>query len=86
MTYDHWKTTDPADEWLESCPQSDDELVRPLHWVMPYTKRWFRHADGSVQALRPGDLFTDFKAIFGVYWDCYDPTNVDDEDEDYLPF
>jgi hypothetical protein len=25
MSYDHWKTTNPDDEWLGSAPQSDDE-------------------------------------------------------------
>jgi len=26
MSYDHWKTTNPADEWLGSCPQEGDRL------------------------------------------------------------
>jgi len=26
MSYDSWKTTDPADELLGSCPQSGDRL------------------------------------------------------------
>lgn len=25
MSYDHWKTTNPDDQWLESCPQSDED-------------------------------------------------------------
>lgn len=25
MTYDHWKTTDPADEWLGPDPEAEEE-------------------------------------------------------------
>lgn len=25
MTYDHWKTTDPADEWLGPEPEAEEE-------------------------------------------------------------
>jgi len=44
MSYDGWKTTDPADEELGSCPQSDepegwepsDEHVQELSWDRYY--------------------------------------------------
>jgi len=44
MSYDGWKTTDPADEELGSCPQSDepegwepsDERVQELSWDRYY--------------------------------------------------
>jgi hypothetical protein len=26
MSYDHWKTTDPADEWLGNAPQEGDRV------------------------------------------------------------
>lgn len=31
MTYDHWKTTDPADEWLGPKPLEDDEMDEAIN-------------------------------------------------------
>ena len=33
MTYDHWKTTNPADEWLGPDPEEDDGMNAPGYWM-----------------------------------------------------
>jgi hypothetical protein len=46
MSYDHWKTTNPADEELGNAPQEGDRLDEPDHGVQQ------RAAAHAAEALR----------------------------------
>jgi len=55
-TYDHWKTTDPADEFLGPEPEDEDELPEPtveevwIGWPVDYCHR-VRFASGHVYSV-----------------------------------
>ena len=43
MSYDHWKTTNPEDEWLGPDPHNEPEEDEPKRW--PCACGWFAVCD-----------------------------------------
>jgi hypothetical protein len=50
MSYDHWKTTNPEDEWLGPEPKSEEEPPEKTLGQIAYERYWAQHLLTGIKA------------------------------------